>query len=48
MSKSETIGHKFKIMTFQVTGALLFLPEPAVLCPGANICCLITSQSKVT
>lgn len=44
MSKCETVGQKFKIMTFQVKGALLCLPELAVLCPGANICCSITSQ----
>lgn len=42
MWKGETIGDEFKIVTLQVTGALLCFPEGAVLCPGA-ICCLMTS-----
>lgn len=31
MSKGETTGDKFKIVTFQVIGTLLWLPEQAVM-----------------
>lgn len=39
MLKGESIGDELKIVTLTVTGPLLYLPEQAVLCPGANICC---------
>lgn len=47
MSKGETTGDKFKIVTFQVIGTLLWLPEQAIICSGANICLITSSKLGV-